>query len=326
MDEVTVLVPSFKPTDRLIGTLQSLASQTYPHLRVHLSIDYAPGHPLPPLPGVPRLEIIPQSRRLGWVGNVNSLLSTVETPFFLIISHDDTLTRSYIQAAMDTLARFPDAVAAHGASRHHVGDRQWHLATESITGTPLERVMEFLRRGPDRAEQAWRGVVRSSAIACGLRLRTRRSDGQFSNTLWVLELLLYGETRAFEGEYSDRWIGPTGLSRVFIGRSADEKSAMLADNVACLVDVVKKATFAPSDEERVVAGYVQWLLDLQGDWNIVSEEQTSDPVPYAEVRPALARFVARAMLALAHGETPDAAPAPGQGSVSGRWRRPGEPA
>jgi hypothetical protein len=101
---------------------------------------------------------------------------------------------------------------------------------------------------------------------------------------------------------------------------------MLADNVACLVDVVRKANFTPDDEERVVTGYVQWLLGLQGDWNIVSEDRESDSVPYSEVRPTLARFVARAVLASTGDEPPDAATAPGRRAASGRWRRPGGPA
>jgi hypothetical protein len=273
-----------------------LAAQRHRPLRVHVSVDHSPGHVLPPLPKLRKLRLIEQPRRLGWVGNVNALLTTVRTPYFSILAHDDALSPGYAAAAVGALERSPSAVVAHGSVRHF-GVREGEIAgTDSITGSPFERAMEFIRRGPHRAELGWRGIVRSALLGKGLRLRTRHSDGQFSNTLWALELLLHGESRAFPDEYYDKYTNPDGLSRVLHARTPDEKSVMLADNVACLADALLAVDLKPGEREQIATAYIEWLLDLQGHWNIVNAERHANGLKYKEVRPILSKFVARTLL------------------------------
>lgn len=296
---VTVLVPAYRPDERLTRTLESLAAQTHRRVRVHVSVDHAPDHVLPPLPDLRKLSVVHQPQRLGWVGNVNALLATVRTPFFCIVAHDDALTAGYLAKAVQALVRSPEAVVAHGAVRHF-GVRDGEIArTDDLRGDAAQRVLEFIRRGPHRAELGWRGVIRSSVLERGFRLRARKSDGQFSNTLWALELLLHGESRAFSNQFYDKFTADDGLSRVFHQRSADERSVMLADNVACLADALSSADLTPEQREEITAGYVQWLLSLPR-WGIV--EGAPDKVTYQDVRPAVSRFVARTLLH--HAEPP----------------------
>jgi len=303
-DTVTVLVPAYRPTERFSGLLRSMAAQTHPRVIVRVSLDHAPGAGLPEIPPMGRteLEIVEQPERRGWVGNVNRLFATVTTPYFVFISHDDQLTPTYIAEAVAALEAAPDAVSAHGGVRFHGIHDGAQMTGGSIRGTRLERVRTALERGPHIAGLHQRGVFRSAPLHAGVHLRTGRSDGQFSNDLWALEMLLFGETIAIDGIWYDKYTDPGGLSRVFHARTTDEKSQMLADNLGCLVTMLRERALPVEDQEWIVSGYAAWLLGLQGNWNVVADEPNSDALPYREVRAALARFIARSHLSAAHAE------------------------
>jgi hypothetical protein len=294
MSCVTVLIPAYKPTERFAATMASLAAQRHRELVVHVSLDHCDDQACPTLPDMGRVDVTvtKQPRRLGWVANVNALLATVETPYFMVLSHDDCLTPCYIERAVDILVRRPHAVAAHGGIRWH-GIRDGEIGQQAdIVGSPIERVRQCIARGPHLA-LGWRGVARADALCRGLRLRTRRSDGLFANHLWEIELLLQGDTAAIDDAYYDKYTDPTGLSRTYCGMTVEQKSMSLADNVAALVEMVGAYPLGPPEQEEIVTAYLQWLLELQGNWNVLSDERSLDDMTYASVRPALARFAAR---------------------------------
>ena len=298
---VTVIIPTYRPDARFVRALECLQAQTHAAVYVNVSVDPAPGHVMPRLPDMPRLRIIHQPTRLGWVGNTNALLPTVQTPLFLPLSHDDTITPGYIERCVAPLTANPQAVVAHSGFRNR-GVREDEMTTPSITGSRRERLKTYLDRGPHRAELGWHGVIRSELIGRGLRLRTRRSDGHLSNTLWVLEMLCHGDSLDAPGECYDRYIEPDGLSRQFHKRSTAERSAMLADNAACLLDMARDVGLPADETEWVMTRWIQWLLELQGNWNVLADEPRSDHRTLEETRPALARFVANVALSLADGD------------------------
>lgn len=296
---VTVLIPAYRP-DRIIQTLDSLARQEFREFRVRIGLDPSSGYTMPHLPFADLdLEIVQHPSRLGWVGNVNALLETVDTPYFVIVAHDDGLSPDFLKAAVRALEGAPDAVVAHGTTEHRGVVRAGELATTaSIRGTPFERIQEYIKRGPDRAELGWRGLIRRALLPEVPRLRTRLSDGQFSNTLFSLELLLFGNSIFVEDIRYIKDTGPAGLSRELVGRPANEKSAMLADNLACLAVALAEAgdRLSPAERETLLAAYAHWLLMLQGTWNVLADESDSGSRPFHELREPVARFVARALL------------------------------
>lgn len=297
---VSVLIPAYRPTGRLLDTLQSLAAQSLPPARVHLSLDFAPDAEPLELPDLPGLVVHRQQQRLGWADNVNWLLGQVTTPFFMILGHDDCISPGYLAETVAALQAHPEAVVAHGQCRHY-GVRGGEIAfTTDLRGGRYARVLEFLERKPHLAELGWRGVVRTSALQSGLRLRHVRSDGGFSNTLWALELLTLGESVALPQVHYDKHTDPVaGLSRDFHRRDVGEKSLMLADNLACLVEVLGKAGFSESEQHELLARYVQWILELGGAWNVLSDRADFEQMSYPELLPAVTRFIANALLSLA---------------------------
>jgi hypothetical protein len=296
---VSVLIPAYRPA-HLPRTLDSLAAQSLPATAVHVSLDYAPDFELSALPALAGLRVHRQAQRLGWVGNVNGLLARVDTPFFIVLAHDDCLSPEFLADCTAALRETPQAVVAHGQCLHY-GIREGEVAfTEAIRGTPFARVMAFLDRGPHLAELGWRGVVRSSALEAGVHLRCARSDGQFSNTLWALELLTLGESIALQQVHYAKHTDPVlGLSRQFHRRGTAEKSRMLADNLACLVEVLAVRQFPPEERQLILSRYAQWLLELEGAWNELSDRAYFAQMAYSELRPAIAQFVANALLSLA---------------------------
>jgi hypothetical protein len=296
-----VLVPAYRPDGRFTDLLRSMAAQTHPHITVRVSLDPSPGATLPEIPpmGLTELEIVEQPRRLGWLPNVNWLFGSVSTPYFLQIGHDDRLTPGYIADAVRVLEDRPGVVAAHGGIRYH-GIRDGEMDPgRSIGGGRLERLLCALDRGLHLAGLLQRGVIRSEPLRHGAIFRRRRSDGQFANDLWALELLAYGESVAIEGVWYDKYTDPGGLSRVFHARTVDQKSAMLADNLACLVQMVRDRGFSEEEQELVATRYAEWLLGLQGNWNVLADQPSSDASPYRAVRPGISRFVARSLLSAA---------------------------
>lgn len=293
---VTVLVATYKPDFRFVRMAESLARQTWTNMRVHVSIDHDAEQQLPEIPEIRGLKVFRQESRLGWVGNVNWLLKTVETPYFINLAHDDGLSPEYLSRAVEILEQRSEVVVVHGALRYFgvVRDGQTEF-TPSISGKRIQRIGQFLERKPHRAELGWRGVARSSLLKSGLRLRARLSDGQFSNTLWALELLLHGESVGLEDIAYEKYTYQDGLSRDLHKRTSEERSAMLADNVACLVDALNENAVKPLPKERIVTAYVKWLLALQGNWNIIADEPKSDKRTYAEVRGAMAIFVTKCL-------------------------------
>jgi hypothetical protein len=301
-DSVTICIAAYRPDERFVRTLLSIRDQTHPHVRCNVSIDPSPGHVMPDLPQFDGLRLFEQTTRRGWVGNVNASLATVDTPFFLVLSHDDTLTPDYLAKCVAALNANPAAMAAHGTLRHW-SLRQDSMSTDSIAGTRLERIKTFFERRPHLAELAWRGVVRSELLQRGLKLRAKRSDGFCSNTLWVLELLCHGSTINVPGIFYDRYVEADGLSRAYHARSLDVRSIMLADSAACVLDAARAAKLPPELTEYVLNAWLRFLLNLQNNWNFLADEPRSDHRTFAELRPAIARFMANMLLSVDRGQS-----------------------
>lgn len=300
---VTVCIPTYRPDHRFVRTLESIRNQTYPAVRCHASLDPCDGHIMPDIPEFDGLQIIAQDKRRGWVGNTNAVLATVQTPFFLIISHDDTLTPDYIEKCVDALVAEDSAMAAHGSLRQWGISHGNEMSTGSITGTRLERVKTYFERRPHLAELAWRGVARTSLLQKGLRLRAKRSDGLLSNTLWVLEVLCHGSTIHVPGVYYDRFVEADGLSRAYHSRSVEERSVMLADNAACVIDMIKAAKLPADLAEYVLNSWFRFLLNLQNNWNFLADEPRSDHRTFGELKPAIARLMSNMMLSVMKGQS-----------------------
>ncbi|MFZ5791295.1 MAG: glycosyltransferase family 2 protein [Pseudomonadota bacterium] len=190
---ITVCIPAYQAEPFLAETLASVRQQSHRDLKVLVSVDRS-GDGTAAIARHfaqedPRFEVLVQAERLGWLGNVNHLLDRVATPFFSILPHDDLLQPVYFERLLQRLDAAPEAVAAY-SDIERFGLNQGRTGAPLLAGPSFERALAFLG-GPLHA-LPFRGLVRSQALARGLRLRDYGFDGFFTDQLWVFELLCLG--------------------------------------------------------------------------------------------------------------------------------------
>ncbi|MES2521386.1 MAG: glycosyltransferase [Gemmatimonadota bacterium] len=195
MTRLTILVPVYNGAAFVEETLQHVAAQTVHDFRVLISIDRGDDDSesiCRRFASDRRFEIIVQPERRGWVGNVNALISCVDTPFFCITPHDDLLNPQYAEAMLDLLAREPAASCAYsdivgfGASK---GD----ISQPDVRGERQERVLDVLLNHFDAV--AFRAVVRRRDKSDRPYLPSDIPRHFCADTVWMIRLALRGELR-----------------------------------------------------------------------------------------------------------------------------------
>jgi glycosyltransferase involved in cell wall biosynthesis len=244
LPRVVACMPAWNSEKCIEETLQSLAAQTYANLELLISDDassdgtaaicqeFARTHA--------RVRYVRQPRRLGWIGNVNSLLHIARGDYFFFAFHDDPLKPSYVERLVDALERHPDAVLAFADVEVH-GTPRAFTALDGVQDR-AERARRMLRWGGD-----WwvpnRGLFRAGA-ARELRGMRRHIAGEFAaDWPWLLRLTLLGEfVRVPEALVRKVWL-KEGLTRVW-RHSAWQKFGV---SLAC-ASVIRKAGFPLAEE------------------------------------------------------------------------------
>jgi glycosyltransferase involved in cell wall biosynthesis len=196
---VTALVPAWNAEPFIKATLDSLAAQDYPSLRVVISVDVSTDGTAEVCEAYaardPRFRVIRQRVRQGWVGNVNALLREVREGYCMFAFHDDLLDPPLVRELAARLDANPRAVLAFSdmdtIDQAGVCKQQVYDALDGMAD-PVERGRRILhRRG------CWwvpyRGLFRASVgrEIGGLR---KHLAGEFSaDWPWMLHLAVRGE-------------------------------------------------------------------------------------------------------------------------------------
>lgn len=189
MKAVTVCIPAYRAATFLGRTIESVVAQTYPHVNVVVSVDPAGDETVAAATRhlkSGRLRVFEQSKRLGWVGNVNAALALADSSHAMILPHDDVIEPTYVAACMAALEAQPDAILAW--SDLDFGGNVT-IVEESILGEARERAEAFLRGHFDAV--AFRGVFDRKRAAQhrvpGFALADYAAD-----TLWIARMLAQG--------------------------------------------------------------------------------------------------------------------------------------
>lgn len=204
---VVALMPAWNAESFILPVLESLAAQTYPNLQILISDDASTDRTAEICKEFEachaNCRLIRQPRNLGWIGNVNALLSKAEGEYFFFAFHDDLLRPSYVGRLVDALDSNPRAVLAFSDMIRRVVAAE--PGSENIkVYLDLEGVTDRLERGVCVARKwgkapsyvvmlANRGLFRASAArqVGGLR---RHIAGEFgADWPWLLHLSLLGE-------------------------------------------------------------------------------------------------------------------------------------
>lgn len=190
---ITVCVPAYNAASFIDNTLNKIAQQSHPDMRVLVSVDLSTDDTVArcrTFEQDARFRIVAHTTRRNWIDNINGMLDLVETDDYCVIPHDDLIEAEYLvalQSALDANERaavaFTDIVA--------FGELKGAVSQPSIGGDLFDRVMTFLIDHFDAV--AFRGVVRRSRAGGNLRLQPNPFRGYAADTLWMLQVLAHGE-------------------------------------------------------------------------------------------------------------------------------------
>lgn len=186
---VTVCVPVWNGAAFVAETLESLRQQRLTDFRALIAVDHSDDDSLAVCQRFAqdaRFTVTSHPERLGWVGNVNSLLDRVATPYACILPHDDLLEPDYLARLVGHLQAHPAAILAF-TDVATFGRRDLVLSQRELIGERFTRVVTFLQE--QVAAVGWRGVFRASVLTRGHRHR----DEPRADTLWLLALAGEGE-------------------------------------------------------------------------------------------------------------------------------------
>ncbi len=197
---VTGLLPAWNAEEFIQPTLDALSAQTYQNYRVLASVDLCTDRTAEIIHAHAardsRFHVIEQTKRLGWIGNVNALIDAAKGPYFHFAFHDDLILPHYVAACVDRLENEPAAVLAFtdmdtsytdGRVDNHV-----YTLMEGVTSPEARAAKVISMKG------AWwtpnRGVFRSSAARSVGGMKKHRAGEFIADWHWLLSL-------AFEGEF-----------------------------------------------------------------------------------------------------------------------------
>lgn len=192
-DPVSICIPAYNASAFIGETVQSVLDQTYPDIQVLISVDA--GHDdtetvIRQNFKDSRIRIHVQSQRLGWVANTNFLLAAVQSPYFCILPHDDIIAPGFVSRLLAKLQKSPRAVAAYCDIRCF-GSSKLKIVQPSVAGSRLKRITNYLCNHYDAV--LMRSLVNREALGKMIYLRENSRLNFAADTLWGLELALYGE-------------------------------------------------------------------------------------------------------------------------------------
>lgn len=215
---VVACLPAYNAGAFIERTLHSVSGQTYGNLRILVSVDRSDDDTHARCVACadrdPRITVIAQPKRLGWVGNTNALLDTAEGDIFFLLAHDDVLAPEYVAALCGALVGNPAAVLAFSDVVGHRPDRPPELFRyrdlEGV-GSRVERARRLIARTP-HWWLPFRGLFHAWAIReiGGLR---RNAAGEFAaDWRFVIDMALLGGLVRVPEPLYHKDLRPTSLS------------------------------------------------------------------------------------------------------------------
>lgn len=255
MAQVTICIPAYKAGDFIHHTVASALRQTHPHIVVQVAIEPPGTHELETLKQFkddPRLQVSVNSSRFGWAGNIASMLRTVETPYFMVLPHDDLIHPDYVGALLPHLERDPAVSVAYGdiqlVAEGSIRRRRQILSE----GDTFERALSFFAAGAEAPP--WRGVTRTSLLK-EISFPEDAFQGFLVECEWAFQLALAGiAKRVPHTLYFKRWVADRTehASHTRVQVPAETIRAALHDHQAKLLSHATKA-LAPSKHPAIRA-------------------------------------------------------------------------
>lgn len=191
---IGVGIPTWRGTNFVAETLEAVLKQKGVRFKVFISIDGADSdteRACLAFASEPRVQIVLQPRRLGWVRNTAAVLAgaSEQAEFVCVQPHDDWIEADYLATLLDAAARHPDAAVVF-SDLAAFGTRHETISQQSVIGTPYERQLLLLARHYNAV--AYRGLIRTSALKTVPAISGNDWDDFACDTVWMARLARAG--------------------------------------------------------------------------------------------------------------------------------------
>lgn len=260
---VSICIPTYQAEAFITQTLACAQSQTYPNIRILISVDECSDRTAEICQTLaasdPRIEVFVQTRRHGWAGNVNFLLTQIRTPLFFFLWHDDLIGPHFIESLASALAENPAALSAYGNTRQFGASN--HLTVgKSFMGPAAERLIEVLA-SPTLHGLA-RCMMRQEILSMGLGIPQHEGRDYYeNNTAYFLKILVSGPVvHVPEAEYQRR--NGTGTSVVdgWLRLSLDKALDGFRHNARICLEMFRSNLRTPEEVEAVTFCLMLFLM------------------------------------------------------------------
>jgi len=194
-DTVTIGLPVFRGEQFLEEALLSAQRQTYPHFELIVSLDGPDAvceEICRPFLRDPRFRLVVQPQRLGWVGNINWLMSQLATPWWTYHQQDDVLDPRYLEVLVHSARATPEAAVVYG-DIEAFGLYSGTFAQQSVTGSAPARQLALMYE--HIAGVAFRGLTRAEAVTLSGGIPLNEVDSFACEVAWMAAIARWGELR-----------------------------------------------------------------------------------------------------------------------------------
>jgi len=259
---VTLCIPVWNGASFVEETLDSVRAQTLTDFSALISVDLSDDLSVDVCRAFasqdPRFTVVAQPTRLGWVGNVNWLLSRITTRFACLLPHDDLLAPPYLEQVTAKLERHPEAVLAF-ADMETFGTKATVRVGPEATGESFTRIVDFLY-GNVSAE-AWRGVFRTSVLKRAGFLN--EGSGAAADQTWLLRLVVEGHlVREPEVLYRKRLHTESVVARSVTAHGMPTDSHWVDHCVACHRIALAAGPWTAGQQQVIAAAVLMRVMRL----------------------------------------------------------------
>lgn len=195
MPRVTVCIPAYRSGAKIAETLQSVQEQTFTDFIVRIAVEPTGTGDIDAdverrFAADARFRFRRNPAVLGWAGNIDRLLSVVETDLFTILPHDDLWHRDFLAETVAALTREPAASVAYADVERigGVGGEGRVVVDNSSLGA---RLFSFYLGDANAAP--WRGLTRRSVLAPGaVNFPDNPFRGYGAESEWAQQLMVKG--------------------------------------------------------------------------------------------------------------------------------------
>jgi glycosyltransferase involved in cell wall biosynthesis len=267
LPRVLAMTPAYNGEAFLQRTLESLAAQTYPALRVLIAddastdatADIAEAH----VRRDSRFSLVRRSTNLGWTGNTNAMLKDArgQAEYMLFAFHDDVLFPDYVARLAARLDSQPDAVLAFSDAELRFEDQ----APQTAAFTRLEQVTSARARTAIMArmpENWWipaHGMFRASAAETIGSLKRSRRGEVMADWPWLVRLASIGAFVREPDILTRKYFRKSSVSGIW-RHDADAYRAV----AATVAKEIRASDLPPQDKAVALAClarfYAYWLV------------------------------------------------------------------